>query len=517
MAATEVIQDYHNQKRITVTRVAGTSAGSIVACLLGAGISIDAVRQSIKAGKGKELIDAFPLPSTRAALWKLFRGTPVWDVTPLRKWIGQLFGDKQFNQIRDFKEKNGIEVFLVASDLTHRRPVISAPDEFIEHAVVDSCALPFLFRIWNPDGGRVIVDGGICENLPFSPLADGTKLHGDVVALSFPLTASESPSGLKSFFLSLLDAAISSSMAQTRSKMHPRFIFELQTKLTTFSFDKALSSGLDDEYDKIKIQTQKWLDEFIREKRAGIDVAQSDPWKDPNPTAQYLLGRVFEIFDSIFRQQLIKYERCRFSITVNSLREKARGDPYENNPDMAEIELKFHAGQSPIHALSMGLVFGALVDTKFHGETAQCRIKDSEGNDRGLISIPVVDQKDTATRELCLFFAPPLDAGSGPYTLTFREEGRNLMPELVTKGIEPLGFLPQRADGPIKRMELVLYAPKAAKVFMSPPPGANQGRQMSGQELAGCHPPHGDLRAFGWVGEVVSEKDWGCIVHRHAE
>ena len=391
--------------------------------------------------------------------------------------------------------------------------MISAPNEFIEHAVIDSCALPFLFRIWNPDGGRVIVDGGICENLPFSPLADSTKVHGDVVAVTFPLNASESPTEPKSFFMSLLDAAISSSMAQTRSKLHPTFIHELRTNLTTFSFEKALSTGLEDEYERIKTETRNWLEEFIREKQIGIDVARTDPWQDPNPTAQYLLGRVYDVYSAIFRQPPVNYERCRFSVTVNSLREKGRSDPNENSPDMAEIDLKFRAGHSTVHALSMGLVFGGFKDTKFHGETAECRFKDAQGNERGLISIPVIDRKDPAMRELCLFFNPPLDPGSGPYTLTFREEGRNLMPELMERGIEDFGFKPQRADGPIPTIELVLYAPKSTKVFMSPSTGTNQGRKMSTEELGACKPPP-DMEAYGWIGNDVTEGDWGIVVHR---
>jgi predicted acylesterase/phospholipase RssA len=48
LAAMETIQDLQSKKRIIITHISGTSAGSIAGCLLAAEVPISSVKQRLK-------------------------------------------------------------------------------------------------------------------------------------------------------------------------------------------------------------------------------------------------------------------------------------------------------------------------------------------------------------------------------------------------------------------------------------------------------------------------------------
>ena len=91
--------------------------------------------------------------------------------------------------------------------------------------------------MWSKSGNRVVVDGGICENLPIEPLKKEEKKFGDVIAVTFEPTPTSIPTGLIAFALSLLDAAMSNSVDRARALLPKSSCFPIGMDLGLSTFD----------------------------------------------------------------------------------------------------------------------------------------------------------------------------------------------------------------------------------------------------------------------------------------
>jgi predicted acylesterase/phospholipase RssA len=67
LAAVEAVQQLQREGTVQVTRVAGTSAGSIVAALFAAGSDLASVRQELVRKFGADVARLFPPPSLKQA------------------------------------------------------------------------------------------------------------------------------------------------------------------------------------------------------------------------------------------------------------------------------------------------------------------------------------------------------------------------------------------------------------------------------------------------------------------
>lgn len=499
LAAAEAIQDACGQNLISVSRVSGTSAGSIVACLLAGKINIGEVRQRLRGEEGKSLVRKFKKPGRLGIAWKLFRENPIWKVTPLTQWLDGVFREAQLVHIRDLKKKSGIDALVVSTDMTNRKPVISDPDEFIAAAITDSCALPFLFRVWPKDGGYFRVDGGICENLPSGKLSDPAGPGGDVIAVSFPPTLPESPNGFKSFALSLLDTAISSAMASARNSLKADSVLELRTSLSTFSFERALDVGLGDEYDRIKLETTRWIERFVEEKQNNT--LRLLIWNDQNQVSKLLLKQMADLYGSVFSKSPIRYANCRFTIAAHSLARQKKSKA--RIPDSATVELEFYTEDQPVYAIAMSIIPEAPGAPAYDGDNPECFVTNGKDEKVNFHHIPIADDDDPLSRRLAIFFDPPLPPNSGSYHFMFREFADVIMTSLLDANEEDIRYhAPPRASGPVPLVELVLHAPNSAKLAMlsCEDKGVTQkGRTMTQGELSKYNPPQRDMQSLGWV------------------
>jgi NTE family protein len=159
-------------------RVAGTSAGSIIAAFVAAGFTSKEIHQ--------EMDDLQP---------KLFMDQDMIHRFPFIRWIGLykrlgLYRGKNFETWMDTRlAEKGIKTFgdlekgaltIIASDLTNGKMLVFPddlpsyginPDHFqVSKAVRMSCSLPFFFQpltLFNKDGEKcIIVDGGVISNFP---------------------------------------------------------------------------------------------------------------------------------------------------------------------------------------------------------------------------------------------------------------------------------------------------------------------------------------------------------------
>ncbi|MBV8842273.1 MAG: patatin-like phospholipase family protein [Bryobacterales bacterium] len=280
MAAVRAVQDLESAGVIKITRVAGTSAGAIVACMFAAGIDMNSARKQLESifrdGFGQHFPPAGPLK-----LYQLSRGKRLWDTQPIRKALTEIFktcGKVDFGQLR-------IPATVVASDLTTSARMDYSKGDIVS-ALLHSCALPFCFRVWNSKGNDnpVIVDGGICENLPAEVLQDEADRWGQVVGLSFmPQASPEPPASLLDFSRALLDTAINNSMTRAKLRLGLSRVHEIQTDLNTFDFDRALKLS-DAACADIQRSAEGWFKDFVQNTEAAREgqreqLVRADAWK----------------------------------------------------------------------------------------------------------------------------------------------------------------------------------------------------------------------------------------------
>ncbi|HLR10108.1 MAG TPA: patatin-like phospholipase family protein [Sporosarcina sp.] len=188
-------------------RVAGTSAGAIVASFIAAGYTAAETERLLDELDPSMFLDArtsmipHPIVKWLRLYWKmgLYKGNALenWFLEKLAYKGVYTFGDLPPNKLT-----------LVASDLTHQK-ILVLPDDLptygidpqsfpIARALRMSCGIPYVFEpvtIRNKQGETVIVDGGLLSNFPIWLFQNGKRSKSRPVIglkLSSKMTAQKS-------------------------------------------------------------------------------------------------------------------------------------------------------------------------------------------------------------------------------------------------------------------------------------------------------------------------------------
>lgn len=167
-AAVGVIQALE-EAGITITHIAGTSSGSIVAALYAYGYSVEDLKLTIPRFTRRQLdVD------WKAILSRIFRRRPSLD--------GWIKGIRLQVLLDEFTQSEFVSGFripcgIVATDLRKGQPVVFAKDPIpgfhtesdipISQALLASSSIPVIFQPvrWN---GLILADGGVSMNCPVS-------------------------------------------------------------------------------------------------------------------------------------------------------------------------------------------------------------------------------------------------------------------------------------------------------------------------------------------------------------
>lgn len=166
------------QRGIQFRRVAGTSAGAILAAFIAAGFNAKELEEIFDELNLKVLLDPPKFWMNMPFLkWiNLYRRLGLYRGKALEKWLHQKLATKG---IRTFSDLPKGSLKLVASDLTNGKIVV-LPDDLkdygidgstflISRALRMSCGIPFFFEPVYLKNGKekcVIVDGGVLSNFP---------------------------------------------------------------------------------------------------------------------------------------------------------------------------------------------------------------------------------------------------------------------------------------------------------------------------------------------------------------
>ncbi|WP_252502223.1 patatin-like phospholipase family protein [Sporosarcina sp. Marseille-Q4943] len=166
------------EKGYRFKRVAGTSAGAILACFIAAGYSGKEIEQMMQEEDLQLLLDPrqtilpFPFMKWLLLYWRmgLYQGKALED------WFFEKLSAKGVYNFADLPPGS---LKLVASDLTNGKMIV-LPDDLVHYGIEPgtfsiaralrmSCNIPFFFepvRFRAPSGETIVVDGGVLSNFP---------------------------------------------------------------------------------------------------------------------------------------------------------------------------------------------------------------------------------------------------------------------------------------------------------------------------------------------------------------
>jgi NTE family protein len=167
------------EEQVEWQRIAGTSAGSVIAALLACGYKSYEIKEMI-AGidysqlRGKTVLNRIPIIGSLA---ELLLHLGIYKNDYIEAWIDSLLIQKDIQTFADLEDG---KLKIIASDVSNGQMLI-LPDDLeryqmtpadmkISTAVMMSTSLPFFFRpvIWNSKDLKksYILDGGLLSNFP---------------------------------------------------------------------------------------------------------------------------------------------------------------------------------------------------------------------------------------------------------------------------------------------------------------------------------------------------------------
>jgi predicted acylesterase/phospholipase RssA len=492
IAALEAIELLKGE--IEVTRIVGTSAGAIAGALYAAGIPMSTVKSELRAfGKDLERSpNVFPKPGKAGFFWTVVMlGNAIADKSSLSKLLKRIFASAGVESVGDIVDKKkGPPIRIVYADLYSGTAQLAKDADPMVTALLDSCAIPFYFRVWNDPRGA-FVDGGICENLAVAKLRENQDKFGPIVAVSFNRSPLGDPKSFLDYAKALLDTAIHNSVNRALQDLAPEHVLPITTDLETFDFKRALGEeGLGSIYNATHLQATQFFENFLKAPD-NHSVPVKDLWTGQNPET---MRKLWSLYRTNFSGVKYNIDHAAYIVQANCLVES--GQPLSGQPDQATYRLTLHTSEEPVHAqkfslmISPGSDFLGLAELQVFGPAEYL----FESTTLLPVSRPEVPEaaknfekgvvRDNV-RELVCFFSPPLPPRTGPFLLVFKEFLRNSAEKLkVGQDRLWISALP-RASGPVKRMDLVLLVPEAfGPVSMRPEKGAkNVGSLLGGTEL----------------------------------
>lgn len=159
-------------------RVAGSSAGSIVAALIAAGYTSKEIYQLVDEFDLPKMLDTRKsiIPFSIAKWLLLYWRLGLYKGNELEKWMKEKLEAKGLRTFSDLPPKS---LRVVASDLSKGQMIV-LPDDLekygippgsfsIAKAIRMSCSIPYFFepvKLRSLDGISIIVDGGVLSNFP---------------------------------------------------------------------------------------------------------------------------------------------------------------------------------------------------------------------------------------------------------------------------------------------------------------------------------------------------------------
>ena len=443
LAAADALESMGDQ--YAVDRVIGTSAGAIAACVFSSPAPVAHHVARIK-DEGKKIIDRFTLPPAMPVLGrprlyaKIAGGGAVFDEALVKSFFDDVFIDKGGAKI-DRLSKLSYPTELIASNIQNREKVVyrASTERDLSTCLMDSCAFPLAFR--NSKQNDMIVDGGLCANLPVD---DVFLVNDDTHLLVFAFEKAgpdrEKPANVvefaKALFSTAVDASVDSAVA--RAEDHGGYVIKLPNDFDTFEFEKALTEGLVDDGSSVFSKTRDFAASKIRD---ALDSFRRNKIR---------AGRTVE--NRLISQKLLNIAGSHISSAASDVLEDTcivfadslRGDAGRSDRVVQLYALDPKASETrvlkiPVHeAIGVNSEFNTLRVTDRHGQEAEF--------EEIVVTEPVAPGDSRVRHYVLAFFTQPIGADKGPLKVSYSVEIGDICTDLVSKGYTWLRFYNQRAS-----------------------------------------------------------------------
>jgi len=245
-------------------RIAGTSAGAILACFIASGYSAKEIEKMLDEQDFQLLLDPrktlIPLPLMK--WFQLYWRLGLYQGNALEKWFLEKLAAKD---VYTFSDLPPGKLKLVASDLTNGKMIV-LPDDLegygisadtfpIARALRMSCGIPFFFepiRLKVGKGETIVVDGGVLSNFPMWIFNDeGGNTERPVLGLKLSRSQEDMPGHKIDNALDLFEALFStmknSHDERYISRKHEKNIIFIPVdnySATQFDMDQETKEGL---------------------------------------------------------------------------------------------------------------------------------------------------------------------------------------------------------------------------------------------------------------------------------
>ncbi len=504
LAAAEALQELEADGKIEVTNIAGTSAGAIVGACLASRHPIDEIRTQLHGDRGAGLIGAFKKPKWFIAGMHVYRGVPFWTDDLLANWFHELFDRLRTEGPPRMKDVAPKRLFVVASNLRTGEPKRYSDDDDLVTSLLDSSGLPFCFRPWKSGGHPVIVDGGLCDNLPIDDLVGRTSSDGRVLAFSFRRTSPGNPSSALGFAMSLVDVAINRSVQVARDRLGADSVYTLNTSLTTFDFKAAKAFLGSSAYVTTKEDVKKWVLRLIEEsKPAPKTHTTRDVWrKNKNEELFESMRIVGKIYEAQHAKQKFLLRSLKMVVTCNCL--VAAGELGNGSADSVFYELTFAAKDLPVFAHRLSL--SSPCDNDLYGQYS-VKVYDSQNKSVPFEILPSISPESPGDRAFVIFFIPPLNPDAGDFRLSLQDTGMDLMVGLNNPGGEDcLSAMLTRAWGEVKMVSFGIHVPDTFRPITLKKSNIENVRTVEdGEAYSTFGPPPAGFRTFGVIAANVND------------
>lgn len=274
LPAAHALAAAHARQRIAITRVAGSSAGSICAALVACGADFTKVRKFVVDNGGARVrnMRRWCTRPVKHSSWRVVRilkapvkysktgiaiGRATWGRSLLNTPVLHTFLIDLFNasvgrsqlEIKSVDSICGIKLVITGSDLHRAQGVVFEEGNLLEK-IVHSSAIPFAFRSFRDVAVSPIVDGGLCENLPVEQLLAREDFDGPVFCVSCS-DAEETnylPEGITDYCNQLISASINHNVLRAKRTVGASNTFETVASVDTFDFEAAIDRLADDQW-----------------------------------------------------------------------------------------------------------------------------------------------------------------------------------------------------------------------------------------------------------------------------
>ena len=508
IAALHAVQELEREHVVRVTRIAGTSAGALAGALYAARVDMGRARDVLLAER-EALLRAFPVSgATLRDTWRVLTRRPLWNAEPLRRLMARLLSPRE--TFRDLE----LPLVVLAADLTNLQSVVyGRPDDPLLSSIMDSAAVPFLFRAVPRRGEdyRVVVDGGVCDNLPSEQLAD-SPADGEVLGITFSVPRAGAPlATFPDYVRALVETAINASVLRAQLQLGLNaFIIRAATR--SFDFRGAIEAAGGAEYRETQLLAEAHFRAYAERTASARNRAPAFVEDRQSCLSGQTRLSVLHLDAAASLRQMYEHRHEPVHFEFLSIRMIVTGASHASTerrgPDHIRHEIVFRATTQALHCYRIQLAPGDAPEL----HRTHCEIFDVDGDP---VPFDVVPIGERGAREYLLFFGTPLEPGDprAPLTLRVRDALTDGL-RLTRDGRDELVIRASRADRPIGRIEIIAHLPEEladTRVVAAP---SSEGARMAPAELLGYAAPAGYF-TLGWKGEDVPPNTlFGCNLIR---